>query len=71
MVLNAHVENMNYVAESGDTDMTRPLITVEMPLWQKIIIGLDVVAVVLFAVALRGVILDVKVKRAAKKAKAQ
>lgn len=71
MALNAHVENMNYVAESGDTDMTRPLITVEMPLWQKIIIGLDVVAVVLFAVALRGVILDVKVKRAAKKAKAQ
>ena len=71
MALNAHVENMNYVAESGDTDMTRPLITVEMPLWQKIIIGLDVVSVALFALALRGVILDVQVKRAAKKAKAQ
>ena len=71
MALNAHVENMNYVAESGDTDMTRPLITVEMPLWQKIIIGLDVVSVALFALALRSVILDVQVKRAAKKAKAQ
>lgn len=71
MTLNAHVENMNYVAESGDTDMTRPLITVEMPLWQKIIIGLDVVSVALFALALRSVILDVQVKRAAKKAKAQ
>ena len=69
MALNAHVENMNYVAESGDTDMTRPVITVEMPLWQKIIIGLDVVSVTLFALALRSVILDVKVKRAAKKPK--
>lgn len=68
MTLNAHVENMNYVAASGDTDMTRPLITVEMPLWQKILIGLDVVSVALFALALRGVILDVKVKRSDKKA---
>ena len=39
-----------------------------MPLWQKILIGLDVVSVALFALALRGVILDVKVKRSTKKA---
>jgi beta-glucosidase len=69
MTLNAQVENRNYVAQSGDTDLTRPRITVEMPLWQKILIGLDVVSVALFALALRAVILDVQVKRSLRKAK--
>ena len=69
MAINAQVENLNYVEESGDTSMIRPIIKTETPLWQKLIIGLDIVSVVLFIFALRSVILDVKVKRKEKEAK--
>ena len=69
MAINAQVENLNYVEESGDTSMIRPIIKTETPLWQKLIIGLDIVSVVLFVFALRSVILDVKVKRKQKESK--
>ena len=59
MAINAQVENLNYVEASGDTSMIRPIIKTEMPLWQKLIIGLDIVSAVLFILALRSVLLDV------------
>ena len=56
MTLNAQVENENYVAQTGDTALTRPVIKSEMPLWQKLLIGLDVAAAGLFALAVWGAI---------------
>lgn len=67
MHLNAMARNLDYVESTGDTEMIRPVIATNMPLWQKLLIGLDILAVALFALALRGVILDVKIKKAQKK----
>ena len=61
MHLNALAENIDYVEESGDVAMTRPIIETGMPLWQKIIIGIDLAAALLFTLNL---VLLIKRRRA-------
>lgn len=67
MTLNAQVENLNYVEQTGDTAMARPTIHSGMQLWKRVIIGLDVVAVALFVLAVRSFALDIRQKIVNKK----
>ena len=70
MTLNAQVENLNYVAEHGETSMIsgmsleRPiLVSSGMALWEKLVIAVDIIAVLLFVQGIRAIVLDVKTKK--------
>lgn len=52
MQLNALAHNIDYVEQSGDTDMIRPLIATHIPLWQILLILIDLAAIILFFAAL-------------------
>ena len=69
MQLNAMARNLDYVESTGDTALTRPVIQIKTPLWKKILIGLDIVAAALFALALFRLIKGVRLKKAQKQAK--
>ena len=56
MYLNARVTNEAYVAQTGDSSLLKPKITGSVPLWKIGIAALDVVAVGLFALALRSAV---------------
>lgn len=59
MYLNARVSNEEYAAANGD-QFTKPVITVTFPIWKVLIVAVDVVAIILFALALRLILKDRK-----------
>lgn len=67
MYLNAQVENINYVNETGDVSAMRAQIDAEGSLWKTIIIIVDIVAVLLFVLALHALIRDIKIIHARKR----
>lgn len=68
MYLNARVNNLNYAAAKGDDSLIKPRITVGMNIWRQLLIAYDVVAVVLFALALKKLLKDRKLIKEAKNA---
>lgn len=68
MYLHVRVMNRDYSQQIGDESVLRPLFKASMANWRMLVVAIDVVAVVLFALALRAVILDNKLRKAAKNA---
>ena len=68
MYLHVRVMNRDYSQQIGDESVLRPLFKAPMANWRMLVVAIDVVAVVLFALALRAVILDNKLRKAAKNA---
>lgn len=65
MYLNSHVTNRAY-NDTAASPIDKPLVTANFPMWKLIIAAVDVVAVGLFALAIRGLIKDHKLRKAAK-----
>lgn len=65
MYLNARTMNKTY-NETAETPIEKPVITTTIPAWRVILVVVDVVAVVLFALAILALVRDVKLKKAAK-----
>lgn len=64
MYLNALVSNQEYAASVGDDSLRKPAITTGANIWRGLIVAVDVVTVVLFALALRGLLKDRKLRKA-------
>lgn len=67
MYLNAKVVNRAYNAEAA-SPIVKPLITPNFPMWKVIIAAADVLAVALFVLAIRSLVADHKLRKAAKAA---
>ena len=67
MYLNARVENRNYAEQTGDTAFVRPRMTSGTPIWRYAAAALVSIAALLFFLALRALILDIRAKRGALK----
>lgn len=52
MYLNARAENIDYAKASGNADTQRPLVTSGTPLWKTLVMCVNIVVGVLFALAL-------------------
>ena len=64
MTINAMVQNLDYVEATGDSSMLRPTITGPiLAIWEIGFLALDLLAVILFALALRTVLRDSKNRR--------
>ena len=61
--LNARVNNLKYVEATGNSDLLKPNITVTFPIWKVLVGAVDVVAAVLFALALWGLMRDRKLRK--------
>ena len=61
--LNARVNNLKYVESTGNNDLLKPNITVTFPIWKVLVGAVDVVAAVLFALALWGLMRDRKLRK--------
>ena len=66
MYLNALVSNQEYARSVGDDSLLKPTITVAANIWRGLIVAVDVVAVVLFALALWNLKKDQKLRNAQK-----
>lgn len=65
MYLNAHVTNRDY-NESAQSPILKPAITPNFPMWKVVVGVVDVVVLALFVLAIRGLVRDHKLRRAAK-----
>ena len=66
MYLHVRVTNRDYAESIGDTTAVRHAFTTSMFGWRHLVALIDIVAVVLFVLAVRGVVIDVKLHKAAK-----
>ena len=66
MYLHVRVTNRDYADSIGDTTAVRHAFTTSVFGWRHLVALIDIVAVVLFAFAVRGVVIDVKLRKAAK-----
>ncbi len=66
MYLHVRVTNRDYAESIGDTTAVRHAFTTSVFGWRQLVALIDIVAVILFALAVRGVVLDVKLRKAAK-----
>ena len=66
MYLHVRVTNRDYADGIGDTTAVRHAFTTSVFGWRHLVALIDIVAVVLFAFAVRGVVIDVKLRKAAK-----
>ena len=64
MYLNALVSNQEYAASMNDDSLLKPTITTGANIWRGLIVAVDVVAVALFALALRNLLKDRKLRKA-------
>lgn len=65
MYLNASVTNRDY-NESAQSPILKPMVTPNFPVWKLIIGVVDVVVLALFVLAIRGLVRDHKLRKAAK-----
>ena len=66
MYLHVRVTNRDYADSIGDTTAVRHAFTTSVIGWRHLVALIDIVAVVLFALAVRGVVIDAKLRKAAK-----
>ena len=66
MYLHVRVTNRDYADSIGDTTAVRHAFTTSVFGWRHLVALIDIVAVVLFALAVRGVVIDGKLRKAAK-----
>ena len=66
MYLHVRVTNRDYADSIGDTTAVRHAFTTSVFGWRHLVALIDIVAVVLFALAVRGVVIDVRLRKAAK-----
>ena len=66
MYLHVRVTNRDYADSIGDTTALRHAFTTSVFGWRHLVALIDIVAVVLFALAVRGVVIDGKLRKAAK-----
>ncbi len=66
MYLHVRVTNRDYADSIGDTTAVRHAFTTSVFGWRHLVALIDIVAVFLFALAVRGVVIDVKLRKAAK-----
>lgn len=66
MYLHVRVTNQAYADSIGDTSVVRHNFTTSVLGWHHLVALIDIVAVLLFALAVRGVVIDVKLRKAAK-----
>ena len=66
MYLHVRVTNRDYADSIGDTTAVHHAFTTSVFGWRHLVALIDIVAVVLFAFAVRGVVIDVKLRKAAK-----
>ena len=66
MYLHVRVTNRDYADSIGDTTALRHAFTTSAFGWRHLVALIDIVAVALFALAVRGVVIDVKLRKAAK-----
>lgn len=69
MYLHVRVTNRDYAESIGDTTAMRHAFTTSVFGWRHLVVLIDIVAIVLFVLAVRGVVIDVKLRKAAKAAK--
>lgn len=66
MYLHVRVANRDYAESIGDTNALRHAFTAPVIGWRHLVILIDVIAVALFALAIRGIVIDVKLRKAMK-----
>ena len=66
MYLHVRVTNRDYAESIGDTAALRHDFKPAVLGWRHLVALIDLVAVLLFALAVRGVVIDVKLRKAAK-----
>ena len=66
MYLHVRVTNRDYADSIGDTTAVRHAFTTSVFGWRHLVALIDIVVVALFALAVRGVVIDVKLRKAAK-----
>ena len=66
MYLHVRVTNRDYADSIGDTTAVRHAFTTSVFGWRHLVALIDIVAVVLFTLAVRGVVIDVRLRKAAK-----
>ena len=66
MYLHVRVTNQAYADSIGDTSVVRHNFTTSVFGWRHLVALIDIVAVLLFALAVRGVVIDVELRKAAK-----
>ena len=66
MYLHVRVTNRDYADSIGDTTAVRHAFTTSVFGWRHLVALIDIVAVVLFALAVRGGVIDGKLRKAAK-----
>ena len=71
MYLHVRVTNRDYAESIGDTAALRHDFKPAVLGWRHLVALIDLVAVALFALAIRGIVRDVKLYKAAKAAKAE
>ncbi|WP_455496451.1 hypothetical protein, partial [Gemmiger sp.] len=64
--LHVRVTNRDYAESIGDTAALRHDFKPAVLGWRHLVALIDLVAVLLFALAVRGVVIDVKLRKAAK-----
>lgn len=69
MYLHVRVTNRDYAESIGDTTAMRHAFTISVFGWRHLVVLIDIVVIVLFVLAVRGVVIDVKLRKAAKAAK--
>ncbi len=69
MYLRVRVTNQAYADSIGDTSVVRHNFTTSVFGWRHLVALIDIVAVLLFALAVRGVVIDVKLRKTAKAGK--
>ena len=69
MYLHVRVTNQAYADSIGDTSVVRHNFTTSVFGWRHLVALIDIVAVLLFALAVRGVVIDVKLRKTAKAGK--
>ena len=67
MYLHVRVTNRDYAESIGDTTAVRHAFTTSVLGWRHLVALIDLVAVALFALAIRGIVRDIKLYKAAKK----
>ena len=66
MYLHVRVTNRDYAESIGDTSVLRHTFTAPVLGWRHLVILIDVITVALFALAIRGIVIDVKLRKAMK-----
>ena len=66
MYLHVRVTNRDYAESIGDTSVLRHAFTAPVLGWRHLVLLIDVIAAALFALAIRSIVIDVKLRKAMK-----